>query len=566
VGVALVACAPNGGPAELVLLGGRIATGDPEKPEVEALAAGRGRVLAIGTNAEVETFVGRSTRILRLSGRRVLPGFNDAHAHLLDLGREKRRVDLRGARSFEEVVDRVARAASEVPAGTWILGSGWHQEKWETRAEPSVEGYPVHDRLSRAVPDHPVLLEHASGGHMGLANLRALARAGVDENTPDPPGGKILRDRRGKPTGVLRETAYDLVLRAYERDRALRPAAEREHEDRLAIEAALRECAARGVTTFQDAGSTFETVDLLRRMAREGKLPIRLWVMLKEPNESLARQLPRYRIIGEADNHLTVRAIKRQMDGALGSHGAWLLEPYRDLPEGSGYNTEPVADIEETARLAVLHGFQLAVHAIGDRANRETLDLMERVLRGVPDPGKFRFRIEHAQHVDPADIPRFARLGIIASMQAVHAVSDGPWVLGRIGFDRAARGAYAWRSLLAAGAVVANGTDAPVEDVDPIAGFHALLTRRLPDGSRFFPEQCMTRGEALRALTWAPAYAAFEEDLKGTLEPGKLADLVVLSRDILTIPLEDIPGTEVLYTIVGGKIVHEKSEEPGIVR
>ncbi len=556
---ALVAasCAGRPEPAQLVLVGGKIATGDPARPEVEALAARRGRVVAIGSEAEVAPYVGRETRVVRLEGRRAVPGFNDAHAHLLSLGRDLRRLDLRSARTWEEVVARVAEAASRERPGGWVLGWGWHQEKWVRRPEPSVEGYPLHGALSRAVPDRPVLLKHASGGHMGLANLAALDRAGIDERTPDPPGGKILRDRAGRPTGVLRETAYDLVLRAYERDRAALGPAQREEEDRLSVEAAVRECAKKGVTTLQDAGSSFETVELLRRMVREGKIPIRLWVMLREPNDRLRRDLPGYRILGEGDRRLTVRAIKRQMDGALGSHGAWLLEPYADLPGSCGHNTEPVTEIEEAARLAVTHGFQLSIHAIGDRANREALDLVERVLSGRPDARALRFRIEHAQHLDPADVARFARLGVVASMQAVHCVSDGPWVPRRIGRGRAEKGAYVWRTLLDAGVVVANGTDAPVEDVDPIAGFHALVTRQMPDGTAFFPEQRMTREEALRAATWAPAFAAFEEDIKGTLVPGRLADVVVLSRDILTVPEDEIRATKVLLTIVGGEVVYE---------
>lgn len=555
--LAAPSCARGPEPAQLVLVGGKIATGDAARPEVEALAARGGRVVAIGREAEIAPYVGPATRVVHLEGRRAVPGFNDAHAHLLSLGRDRRRLDLRTARTWEEVVARVAEAASRERSGAWVLGRGWHQEKWTERPDPSVEGYPVHDALSRAVPDRPVLLAHASGGHMGIANLAALVRAGIDERTPDPPGGKILRDGRGRPTGVLRETAYDLVLRAFEEDLSRLPPERREADDRLAVETAVRECAAKGVTTLQDAGSSFETVELLRRMVREGRIPIRLWVMLREPNDRLARELPRYRILGEGDHRLTVRAIKRHMDGALGSHGAWLLEPYADLPGTYGHNTEPVAEIEETARLAAAHGFQLSVHAIGDRANREALDLVERVLEGRPGARELRFRVEHAQHLDSADVARFPRLGVVASMQAVHCVSDGPWVPRRIGLERARRGAYVWRKLLDAGAVVANGTDAPVEDLDPIAGFHALVTRQMPDGTAFFPEHRMTREEALRACTWAPAFAAFEEDIKGTLVPGKLADLVVLSRDILTVPEDEIRAAKVLLTIVGGEVVYE---------
>jgi predicted amidohydrolase YtcJ len=279
--------------------------------------------------------------------------------------------------------------------------------------------------------------------------------------------------------------------------------------------------------------------------------------MLSEPNESLAEGLDGYPIIDE-EHRVTVRGIKRLIDGALGSHGAWLLEPYSDMPESSGLNTIPLDELEETARLALHHGLQLCVHAIGDRGNRETLDLYERLLAERADGRDLRWRIEHAQHLHPADIPRFAELGVTAAMQGIHCTSDAPYVVERLGEERAREGAYAWRALLDAGAVIANGTDAPVEDVDPIACYHATVSRKLADGTRFHPEQRMTRLEALRSYTIAGARAGFEEELKGTLSPGKLADVTVLDRDILTVPEERILGTEVLYTIVGGEILYRR--------
>jgi hypothetical protein len=296
-------------------------------------------------------------------------------------------------------------------------------------------------------------------------------------------------------------------------------------------------------------------VDLLRQMAAKSELRLRLWVMLRASNTELAAKLARYRIIGEGDNHLTVRAIKRMMDGALGSRGAWFLAPYADKPESSGLATEQPADIRRTADLAIEHGFQLCVHAIGDRANRETLDIYEQAFRANPGKKDLRWRIEHAQHIDPADIPRFGKLGVVAAMQGIHCTSDAPYVLLRLGARRAAEGAYVWQKLMQSGAVVGNGTDAPVEDVSPIASFYATVSRRLKDGSVFYPDQRMSREEALRSYTRNNAWAGFEEDLKGSLEIGKLADVTVLSRDIMTVPEEQIPATEVVYTVVGGKVV-----------
>jgi predicted amidohydrolase YtcJ len=282
--------------------------------------------------------------------------------------------------------------------------------------------------------------------------------------------------------------------------------------------------------------------------------------MIGEVNEVLKRRLPQYRIVGLGDHHLTVRAIKRFIDGALGTHGAWMLEPYVDLPRSSGLNTLPLESLAETAELAMRHDFQLCVHAIGDRANRQTLDLFERTLQKHPEKRDLRWRIEHAQHLSPVDIPRFHRLGVIAAMQAVHATSDAPFVVTRLGERRSREGAYAWRSLLDAGAVIVNGTDAPVEEVDPIRSFYASVTRRLESGATFFPEQRMTRLEALRSYTASPAYAAFEESLKGSLTPGKLADIVVLSEDILSAPEEKVLQARVLYTIVGGKVLLDRDQ------
>jgi hypothetical protein len=389
------------------------------------------------------------------------------------------------------------------------------------------------------------MLFHSSG-HAAFVNAKAMEAAGISRTTRNPAGGEILKDEEGKPTGLLRESAQGLAARAHSRWRDTLTTAERRAELRNIY--------------------GLDEVDLLREMARNNELRLRLWVMLSGSNEEIAPNLERYRILGEGANRLTVRAIKRYMDGALGSRGAWLLAPYADKPDSVGLNTQPPAEIRKTAELAIQHGYQLCVHAIGDRANRETLDIYRDVFRGRPDLKDLRWRIEHAQHLHPADIPRFGALGVIAAVQGIHCTSDAPYVVNRLGARRAEEGAYVWRKLLQSGAVVVNGTDAPVEDVSPLASFYASVTRRLKDGASFFPEERMSRQEALLSYTLQAAYAAFEEPLKGSLEPGKLADITVLSRDILTVPEEEILSTEVVYTIVGGKIAYTSGNTPGQLR
>jgi len=281
--------------------------------------------------------------------------------------------------------------------------------------------------------------------------------------------------------------------------------------------------------------------------------------MIDEGNSGLKQRIAQYRIIGAGQNHLTVRAIKRLLDGALGAHGAWLLEPYADLPSSTGLSTTPIAELKETAQLAMENGFQLCTHAIGDRANREILDIYEQAFAAHPEKQDVRWRVEHAQHLSPSDIPRFGRLGVIAAMQGVHCTSDGPWVIAKLGEKRAREGAYVWRSIMDGGAVICNGTDSPVEDVDPIPSFYSTVTRMMKNGTTFFPEQRLTRKEALRTYTLHGAYAAFQEELLGSLKPGKLADITVLSKDIMTVPEQEIPTTAVLMTIVGGRVLYEKN-------
>ena len=540
--------------ADLILINGRIVTVDAHVPAASWIAVRAGRIAALGTDPEgFRRLVGGGTKTIDLGGALAIPGLIESHGHFTGLGQSKINLDLTKARSWEEIVALVGEAARSAKPGEWILGRGWHQDKWDRAPEPNVDGLPFHDALSRVTPDNPVLLTHASG-HSSLANAKAMALSQITDGTPNPDGGEIIRDPKGRAIGAFLENAQGLV-----RYRAARSSPEDEAAlTRRLVELASSECLAHGVTSFHDAGAGLRTVDVYKKMAEEGALPVRLYVMLSAGTQSLAERGAAYRMIGAADDHLTVRTIKRLIDGALGAHGAWLLEPYADLPASTGLNTESIEEMRATAKFAIENGWQVATHAIGDRGNRETLDIYEEAFRAHPDEKDVRWRIEHAQHLDPADIPRFARLGVIPAMQAVHCTSDAPWVFKRLGEKRAGDGAYVWRKLMDAGSIIANGTDVPVEAIDPMANFYAAVTRKLKDGTAFFPDQRMSREEALRSYTWNGAYAGFEEGLKGSLTPGKLADITVLSRDIMTCPEDEIPGTEVLYTIVGGKVLYHR--------
>ncbi|HEX9579650.1 MAG TPA: amidohydrolase [Gemmatimonadales bacterium] len=545
-------------PADLVLRNGKVVTVDSAQPEAQAIAINGYTIAAVGSNRQIGRYVGPNTEVIDLQGMLAIPGFIEGHGHFMGLGRAKMILDLTTANSWDDIVAMVGRAARAARPGEWIQGRGWHQEKWSSVPTPNVDGVPLHQGLSRVSPSNPVLLGHASG-HASFVNARALELAGIRRGTRNPPGGEIVHDAQGNPTGLLRETAQRLVDGAMARSLAGRTPdavdAERREQVRLAGEEAL----SKGVTSFQDAGSSFELIDFFKKLEMESALPIRLYVMVRRAsNAEMAARLAQYRMVAEGNDFLTVRSIKRQIDGALGSHGAWLLEPYVDLATSTGLVLEPVEDIAGTAEIAIQHGFQVNTHAIGDRANREVLNIYEKVFAANPDRPDLRWRIEHAQHLHPDDIPRFARLGVIASMQAVHATSDGPWVPKRIGDDRAATGAYVWRTLLNSGAVVTNGTDVPVEDINPIAGLYASVSRVTGEGRAFYPEQRMTREEAVRSYTLAAAYSAFEEGIKGSLTPGKLADITVLSKDIVTIPDGEIPATQVVYTIVGGQVRYRR--------
>lgn len=545
--------------AELVLVGGNIYTVDQARPHAEAVAVYQGRIVAIGSDRTILPFIGPETQVIDLQGKFAMPGFIEGHAHFVGLGESMMMLNLHQAKTWEEIVSQVEKATRTTPPGEWIIGRGWHQSKWDHAPSPNVDGYPTDFNMNLAAPNHPVLLTHASG-HMSFANEYAMRLAGVDADTTNPKGGEIIKDENGKPIGIFRETAQALIQTVKTQADNQRPQIEKQFYWQQAVELASLECLKKGITSFQDAGSSLATVQTLRQLADKGKLGVRLWVMIRDSNERLHGQLANYKMVGYANQFLTCRALKRSIDGALGSHGAWLLSPYQDLPTSSGLNTASIESVTETAKIGIKNDFQVCVHAIGDRANREVLDIYEQLFKEFPSPFPRRWRIEHAQHLHPDDIPRFGKLGVIASMQGIHCTSDAIFVPQRLGMRRSQEGAYVWKSLIDSGAIVTNGTDAPVEDVDPIASFYASVTRRLTDKFTFFPEQALTREQAIRSYTIDNAYAAFEENLKGSLVPGKLADIVVLTNDLIQCDEADIKNTRVVMTIIDGKIAYREPE------
>ena len=548
--------APAVEPATMVLRGGTIVTMDTAAPEVQALAVRGDRIVALGTAESIQPYVGPATQVIELAGLTAVPGLIEGHGHFMGLGQSKMVIDLMDVTSWDEIVRRVGEAAKTAKPGDWIEGRGWHQEKWTSVPQPNVEGFPLHDALSKVSPNNPVILEHASG-HASYVNARAMELAGITNLTKNPAGGQILREKNGKPVGVLIETAQGLADAAYTSWKQTKTPEERAADQRRTIDLAVQAALEKGVTSFQDAGEPFTTIDVIKEAAAKGALGIRLWVMVRDSNENIAAKMASYKAVGLNDNHLTIAAIKKTIDGAIGSRGAWLLEPYSDVPTTSGLNTSPVEDVKALAGIAAANGVQLGVHAIGDRANRETLDIFEATFAANPGTKDWRWRVEHAQHLSAADIPRFAKLGVIASMQGIHATSDAPYVTARLGEARVKEGAYVWRTLIDSGAVVSNGTDVPVERIDPMPNFYASVTRKTKDGTAFTPEQKMTRQEALKSYTWNAAYAAKEEALKGSLAIGKLADVTVLTKNILTVAEDEIPSTGVAYTIVGGKVAYK---------
>lgn len=560
----MMACTGKRELADVLIINAVIVTVDKDNPSASALAIRGDRILWVGDAEDAHKWAGSGTDTLDLGGQFVMPGFIEGHGHFSGIGKMVVNLNLLDAANWDEIVAKVAAAAEKAKPGEWIYGRGWHQEKWDSRPELNVLGYPYHDGLSAVSPENPVILFHASG-HSLFANDAAMKAAGLNVETPNPEGGEIVRDASGRAVGVFEEEAMTLIRSAYNDYLVTLP--EEGHVQRWLswVEAAQEECLRKGVTSFQDAGtgsSEFPVYGSLaemvryKRLAEEGKLKVRIWAMARDTYEALDKKIDDFPVIGAGNNFFTCRAIKSEVDGALGAFGAWLLRPYQDKPNFEGQNTTSISEVKNIAKLAVRRDMQYCVHAIGDRANRVVLDIFEEQFQQNPKKQDWRWRVEHAQHLDTTDIPRFAKLGVIASMQGIHCTSDAPFVVSRLGEERARLGAYAWRSLLDQGVVVANGTDAPVEDVDPIKSFYASVTRKREDnGMEFFPEQSMTREEALYSYTLGNAYAAFEEDIKGSLKKGKLADLVVLSNNLLTCSDEEILKTQVLLTMVGGRIL-----------
>lgn len=544
--------------ADLVLTNGIIATMDESVPSAEAIAIKDGTILFVGSSADAEYYAGDSTEVIDLEGKFVMPGFIESHAHFLGLGKSKQILDLRDAKNWDEVIALVAKACESARPGEWILGRGWHQEKFDPAPFPNVNGYPVHEQLSKASPNNPVMLSHASG-HAIFANKKAMDLAGISKSTQDPVGGTIIRDSLGVPVGVFEENAENLIAQIYNEYFNSRSPAEIRNDYISQIRLASEEALRKGITSFHDAGETFELIDLIKEQADSNKLMVRLNVMIGDSYENMKVKLNNYKLIGYANNYLTVRSIKQYIDGALGSRGAWMIDPYTDLQTHSGSNVTPIETLKKISALAIENGFQMRVHAIGDRGNREVLNIYEEAFSKHPDKKDLRWCIEHAQHVSESDIPRFAKLGVIPAMQSVHCTSDATFVPERIGDARAAEGAYVWKKLIDRGALICNGTDAPVEDVDPIKCFYSAVTRKSSDGGEFYPDQKMSRVEALKSYTINGAYASFEENLKGSLAVGKLADIVVISKNLLTCSDTDILNAEVLYTVVGGKISYRSN-------
>ncbi len=557
IGVCLLAIRCAEKPAgDMIVLGGTIYTVDEKQPIAECVVVKDGKVLYAGEEKEGRKYVSAETQIVDLQGKTMTPGFIEGHGHLMGVGYAELRLDLTTVSSYEELVEKVRDAARTAKPGEWIVGRGWHQDKWDHKPKDMVKGFQTHHLLSAASPDNPVFLSHASG-HAAMANARAMTIAGVNtlaveqgSGVNNDDRGEIIRDELGNPTGIFNENAVGIISRHVPDDR------DRSAE---ALKRGLAACLRNGITSFQDAGASQRSIDLFKQIRDQGDLNVRLYVMLA--GAKLARTWFASGPLIDPDHYLTIRSIKLSSDGALGSRGAWLLEPYTDRPDSYGMATTSMDTVLAISRAALQHGFQVCTHAIGDRANREVLDRYQTAFKENPAVTDHRFRIEHAQHLHPSDIPRFAELGVIPSMQGIHMSSDRPWAIDRLGEKRIVEGAYVWQSLLKSGARIVNGTDAPVEPLNPIPSFYASVSRKTLKGTPedgFEPEQKMTRAQALRSYTLDAAYGAFQEDVLGSIEPGKYADFTIFSKDIMRVSEPEILETDVAMTIVGGKVLFEK--------
>jgi predicted amidohydrolase YtcJ len=535
---------PQQQPADLIVTNARIYTVDESHPLADAMAVRGGKVQFVGSTRAAMALRGASTRVIDLNGRTVIPGMVDAHGHVDNLGLALRTVDLTGTSSYDEVIARVAARAKTMQPGQWIIGRGWDQNDWgDTR-------FPTHEKLTAAVPNNPVYLTRVDG-HAGLANASALKAANITAQTRDPDGGHIERTANGSPAGVFIDNAQGLLRRVV-------PQPTRD-EVKSEVQAAIAEAQKWGLTGVHDAGASSQVLDIYEELGKAGQLNFRMYAMISDDSTTLAKWFARGPLVGGYDNTLWIRSIKLYIDGALGSRGAALLDPYADMANTNGLLVSKPEHIGAVAARALKTGFQVNTHAIGDRGNRIVLDEYEKALKTTP-VADHRFRVEHAQIISPDDIPRFAELGVIPSMQASHQTSDMYWAGTRLGSTRLL-GAYAWRSLLNNGSIIPNGSDFPVEQVNPLISFHAAFSRQdardwPPNG--WYPEQKMTRDEALRSITLWPAYAAFQESVMGSLSPGKLADFVVLDQDIMRVAPEQVLRTQVLATYVGGKAVYER--------
>ncbi|WP_371396450.1 amidohydrolase [Fretibacter rubidus] len=546
--------------ADMVLVGGSIVTVDESAPRAEAVAIKADKIFKVGTDADIRALIGPQTEVIDIAGQTAIPGFIEGHGHYTSFGDALMVLDFRYAESFAEIVAMVEKAAVETPKGEWITGRGWHQDKWTVKDNITIEGLPLHDSLSAVTPDHPVMLIHTSG-HGVFVNQHAMDIVGLNNDTVPAEGGEIVRKSDGRAAGMMREAAQDIFRKAYAGHQAKRPKAVSKAELKRKAILAGEESLRYGITSFQDLGTRFDEVDILKEMADDGTLPVRLYMAFEEEAADMEGRLDEYRMIGYGDNFLTVRAIgEKVLDGALGTHGGWLLEPYTDMPRSSGLNVVPVSEIKASAKLAIDHDYQLAIQGIGDRAYRELLDIYEAEFARNPDKTDLRWRIEHAQVIHPDDIPRTIELDVIPAFQGIFACSDGPWVKDRLGEKRTYERGYIFNTLAEAGAVPTNGTDPPVDEIDPIGSFACSVTRKLPDGSYFQPQEAYSRERALYSYTMGNAYAAFEEDSKGSITPGKLADIAVLSQDLLTVPDDAIMDTKITMTILGGKVVYKNGD------
>ena len=543
--------------ADLIITNANIYTVSDGFSDYDAIVVNDGKINTMISSSEAAKYTGPETKTVDAENNFLMPGFIEGHGHFSGLGYSLIYLNFLDSKSWAEIVAMVEEKIKTAEPGEWIVGRGWHQEKWDSTPINNVHGYPYHDDLSAISPDNPVVLRHASG-HGLFANKKAMDVSGVTKETPNAVGGEIVRDNNGEAIGMFEERSMSAIMNKYREFQSTLSQEELTALWYTAIEKAEEECLRKGVTSFQDAGSSFTELERYEGLAEKGELDVRLWAMARHGSETLKGKVGNYRKIGVGGDFFTCRAIKSEVDGALGSFGAWLLEPYNDKPDFVGQNTTEIEEVKKIADIAIANDMQLCVHAIGDRANKEVVDLFEERIKTKPEGTDLRWRMEHAQHLDTADIPRFAELDIIASMQGIHCTSDAPFVEKRLGYDRAKYGAYPWRSLLDAGVVIANGTDAPVEDVDPIESYYASVTRkRVDNGFEFFPEQSMTREEAVYSYTLGNAFAGFEEDIKGSVDVGKYADFVILSKDLLNCTDAEILEAKVLYSIVNGEVKYQ---------